>query len=244
MGARWQIAIRVQQGRFELDVDIAGDERPTALVGPNGSGKTTLLRLLAGARRPDAGRIVVGGRTLFDAPRKVDVPPEARGIGYVPQGFGLFPHLTALENVAFGLRVRRERQGQPPRVLAARMLADLGCLEVADQLPATLSGGQRQRVALARALLVEPQLLLLDEPLAGIDISARRRLRRLLAERLAAHPGAAIVVSHDARDIVALGALVHVLEAGRVIQSGDAGELRRNPANEFVAELFAELAPA
>ncbi|MCB9694416.1 MAG: ATP-binding cassette domain-containing protein [Alphaproteobacteria bacterium] len=227
----WTASIAGRRGDFALDVELAGGPGPTALVGPNGSGKTTLLRFLAGGLRPARGRLEVGGRTLFDSAASIDVPPEGRSIGYVPQGYGLFPHLTALDNVAFGLREHaRER--------AHAALDALGCAHVAHLRPAALSGGERQRVALARALAPGPSLLLLDEPLAALDAGTRRQVRGFLRERLASLGCPSLVVTHDPRDVAALDAPVRVLEAGRVVQAGSLAELRAAPATPFVAELL------
>ena len=223
-------------GDLRLDVDVEARAGVTALVGPNGAGKTTLLRTLAGAHRPDAGRVVLGTgeatEVLFDAKRGIDRAPEARSVGYVPQGYGLFPHLSALDNVAFGLA--------GDRVAAARWLERVGAGALSPRFPAALSGGERQRVALARALARAPRLLLLDEPLAALDVGSRRRLRAELAGYLRAEGVPALVVTHDPRDVRALDAEVVVLEAGRVVQRGDPETLARQPASEFVAELFAE----
>jgi ABC-type sulfate/molybdate transport systems ATPase subunit len=218
-------------------VDLRGDDAPVALVGPNGSGKTTLLRTIAGAYRPTEGAIRVGQETLFDSARGVDVPPERRSVGYVPQGYGLFPHLSALDNVAFAGAAhgipREER-----RKAALDVMQRMGCAHLADRLPARLSGGEQQRVALARAITAEPHMLLLDEPLAALDAPSRRSIRTYLAEHLAERRGPALVVSHEARDVRALGALVYVLERGRVVQSGTADVLARAPETEFVAAFF------
>lgn len=232
----WQVKLRATVGALALDLELGGDDAPHALVGPNGSGKTTVLRLIAGALRPDAGRIEVGGRVLFDAASRVDVPSEERKVGYVPQGFRLFPHLKVLDNVAFGLAARGVPRASR-REAAQRLLADLGISHLAHRTPGALSGGEQQRVALARALAVDPQFILLDEPLSAMDASARRTLRGLLAERLRALPGPALVVTHDVRDIRALGATVHVLEGGRIVQRGPLEALEAAPATDFVAEL-------
>lgn len=217
-----------------LDVELSGGAGPLALVGPNGSGKTTLLRTLAGARRPRAGRVEVDGIPLFGP--DVDVPIEARRMGYVPQGYGLFPHLRVVDNVAFGLR-------DGPRVArqaaATRMLAALDCAHLARRWPRRLSGGEQQRVALARALVIEPRMLLLDEPLAALDATTRRAVRAFLAEHLRALGRPSIVVTHDARDVAALDAPVCVLEGGRIVQRGSLDALRRDPATDFVAEFVA-----
>jgi ABC-type sulfate/molybdate transport systems ATPase subunit len=232
------IDVQARVGSFELDVTLAGEDRPVALAGPNGSGKTTLLRLIAGAHRPQRGRIVLGGRTLYDSERGVELPPEQRGVGYVPQGYGLFPHLRVLDNVAFALASSRPKQTRAARDDAAlQQLDELGCQHLAGRFPGELSGCEQQRVALARALAADPALLLLDEPLAAMDASARRSLRGLLAAHLRARGRPALVATHDVRDVLALDATVCVLHAGRIVQRGSAAELRRAPATDFVAEL-------
>lgn len=236
----WRLRVRSRIGDLALDVALEGAAGPVALVGPNGCGKTTLLRMIAGARRPDEGEIEVGGSAVFSSARGIDVPCEARGVGYVPQGFGLFPHLTVLDNVAFGVREGPpRRRAAAARAMAGRALAELDAEALAERRPGTLSGGEQQRVALARALIREPRILLLDEPLSALDAVARRSVRRFLAERLRSLGRPSIIVTHDVRDIVALDAPMHVLEGGRIIQSGRAEALRAAPASDFVAELLA-----
>lgn len=235
----WQVSVRLRLGELDLDVDIAGADAPVALVGPNGSGKTTLLRTIAGAYRPDSGSIRLGDRTVLDVQGGVDVPPEDRLVGYVPQGYGLFPHLSVVDNVAFGWISRRPRRTRAERRDSAyRILERMSCAHLAGRTPPTLSGGEQQRVALARALTVDPRILLLDEPLAALDATARRSVRAYLIDHLAERGGPAIVVSHDARDVRALGAHVHVIERGRIVQSGTVQELVARPATEFVAAFF------
>jgi len=231
----WRAEVRLAVGELALDVTVEGDGVPVALIGPNGSGKTTLLRTIAGAHRPDAGRVRLQDRVLFDSARRVDLPPEQRRVGYVPQGFGLFPHLSVLDNVGFGLvgRGRAER-----REAAAPVLEQMGIAHLAQRTPGALSGGEQQRVALARALMVDPAILLLDEPLSALDASARRAMRAHLAGYLAERGGPSVVVTHDARDVFALGAHVYVLERGRVVQQGAAAEVAAAPCNDFVAEFF------
>ncbi len=224
-------------GRLDLDVRLEGGPRAVALVGPNGAGKTTVLRTIAGAHRPARGAIRVGDQVLFDSRRGTNLPPEERRVGYVPQGYGLFPHLRVLDNVRFGLSGAGGR-GNGDRATALAMLERMGADHLARRWPATLSGGERQRVALARALVTEPRILLLDEPLAALDAAARRTLRRRLAERLLERAVPALVVTHDIHDIVALDADVCVIEAGRIVQRGSAAALAARPATEFVAEVF------
>ncbi len=235
----WTVSVQLQLGALELDVQLEGGSRPVALMGPNGSGKTTLLRTIAGAHRPHGGYIQVGDRLLFDAKRGIDLAPAERSIGYVPQGSGLFPHLSAVDNVAFGWLQRRPRPSRAQRRAAALdLMGRMGCAHLASRQPIGLSTGERQRVALARTLMTEPQLLLLDEPLSALDVSARRALRAYLAEHLRERSAPTLFVTHDLRDVRALGAELWVLEAGRITQKGSLEELSAAPTSEFVAELF------
>jgi len=232
----WQVHVQVQLGTFALDVALAGTSNaPVALIGPNGSGKTTVLRTVAGAYRPHAGRIQVGDHVLFNGESNVDLRPEMRRVGYVPQGYGLFPHLSVLDNVAFG---KAASSTGDRRRAAGALLERFECASLADRMPATLSGGEQQRVALARSLMIDPAILLLDEPLSALDPRARRSLRAYLAEHLAQRGRPALVATHDQRDVQALGAMVYAIEDGRIVQSGSASELSRAPATEFVAEFF------
>ncbi len=241
---QWTAKVRVQAGTFVLDASIEGGLAPVILVGPNGSGKTTLLRAIAGAHAAVQGRVEAGGRVLSDSETGVHLPPEERRIGYVPQGYGLFPHLTVAANVAFGLSGKARRMpGAERRQAVGAILERMGCERLAGRLPRALSGGEQQRVALARALVTEPGMLLLDEPLAALDPAARRDMRRFLARHLADRARPAIVATHDARDVYALdAAAVYALEDGCVSQSGPPSALAARPATSFVAEFFA-LAP-
>lgn len=235
----WELQISLQIGELDLELEMRSEGGALALVGPNGSGKTTLLRTIAGAYRPSAGFIQLDGLHVFDSQNNVDLPPERRSVGYVPQGFGLFPHLSVLDNIGFGWLSRRSRGSREARHNAARaLLEEMNCAHLGDRWPTSLSGGEKQRVALARALMIEPQVLLLDEPFAALDISARRKLRAFLAAELQSRGIPAIVVTHDIRDVIALGAEVVALNAGRIVQQGSVEEITRQPANEFVAEFF------
>lgn len=205
------------------------------MIGPNGSGKTSLLRALLGLIRPLAGKITIGDTTLFDSERGIDVPTEDRRLGYLPQGYALFPHLSALENVEFAVaggpdkltpRARRDR--------ARALLAELEAEGLADSSPPRLSGGERQRVALARALALEPRALLLDEPLSALDPGARLRVRAFLLEYLERLSLPTLIVTHDPADAVALGRSVAVLEAGRLVQHGRFEDLDKLPASSFL----------
>jgi ABC-type Fe3+/spermidine/putrescine transport system ATPase subunit len=204
------------------------------LFGPSGSGKSLTLAAIAGLLRPDAGRIALDGEPLFDRARGIDLPPERRRVGYVPQGYALFPHLTVAENVTYGL-------GGLPRAEVGRrldeVLALLGLRGLADRRPGQVSGGQQQRVALARALVVRPRLLLLDEPFAALDAEIRRLLRAELAE-LQRRLGIAVVfVTHDLGEAHALGEQVALYDRGEVLQVGRIGEVFARPLNRRAAEL-------
>ncbi len=234
----WSASLRGRLGTFELDVAIEGHDGVLALLGPNGSGKSTVLRALTGAIELEQAEIVVGGRVLASRRRGLHVPIEERRIGYVPQSYGLFAHLTALDNVAFGLRVGgRRRPAAQARAQAHEALVELGCGDLAQRRVSRLSGGERQRVALARALVIDPVLVLLDEPLAALDPATRRTVRRVLAARLDRLGRPALLVTHDVRDVAALAASVCVLERGRIVQRGRLAELAAAPATDFVAEM-------
>jgi ABC-type sulfate/molybdate transport systems ATPase subunit len=221
---------------MSFDVELLAQSSPLVLIGPNGSGKTSLLRALAGARHPFQGRIELLGRTLFDSSRRIDLPPEQRKVGYVPQGYGLFPHMSVKDNVGFGCR-----DDANASTSVARALGRLGVAHLAHRLPGELSGGEMQKVALARALVTEPDMLLLDEPLSALDPRARRELRAHLAEQVATEVPVVLFVSHDVRDVSAIGGAVSVLERGRIVQRGSCQELAAEPESDFVAEFFAPI---
>ena len=207
------------------------------LVGESGSGKTTALRLLAGLLDPAEGRIEVDGETYFDSARRLSVAASKRSIGYVAQDYALFPHLSVLENVAFGLRAARV-PAAAARKRAATLLERFGIPGLWARKPDQLSGGQQQRVALARALAVDPRLLLLDEPLAALDLATRRVVRAELIRLLAELPCTTIYVTHSPAEALIFGHHVAVLENGRVRQSGARDELLRHPRSAYVAEFL------
>ncbi len=238
----------VKVGELALDVDLAVDPgEVVAVVGPNGAGKTTLLRGLAGLLPLDDGFVRLGGRTVDDPAAGVLVPPEQRGVGMVFQRYHLFPHLSALDNVAFGLRTGRiaARKGgvgrRPGRAEARRRAGEwldrFGVGAVADRAPAGLSGGQAQRVALARALAPDPVLVLLDEPLAALDAASRPAMRRELRRHLRGFDGATVLVTHDPLDAAVLASRIVVVEAGRVVQAGTPDAIAARPRSRYVADL-------
>ena len=207
------------------------------LVGESGAGKTTLLRLLAGLGRPDSGRISLEGVILFDGAERIDVPAWRRPVGYVPQDYALFPHLTVFENVAFGLRAGGlDARAVRPRVTAALERFDL--VSLAGRRPAQLSGGQQQRAAIARALVLEPRLLLLDEPLSALDLQTRRAVRGELRHLLADLTCVTLYVTHSPVEALIFGDLIGVVERGRMDQVGSREELLRRPRSGYVAELM------
>ena len=229
--------LRVARGSFRLALDL--DIPPgqvVALLGPNGAGKTTVLHTLAGLLRLREGRVALGDAVLDDPAERVFVPPERRDVGVVFQDYLLFPHLSVLENVAFGLRARGTPRASAHDT-ARQWLDRVGLADYAQRRPAELSGGQAQRVAVARALATSPRLLLLDEPLAALDAATRLEVRASLARHLRDFGGAALMVTHDPLDAMALADRIVVLEDGAVVQDGPPGEVARAPRTEYVARL-------
>ncbi len=228
--------VHLRLGDFRLDVSMVVEPgEVVAVVGPNGAGKTSLLRALAGLLPLDAGRVELD-RELLEEGGGMRVPPERRPVAVVFQDHLLFPHLSALDNVAFGLRMRGTARGEARR-RALSWLARVGLADHAASRPGALSGGQAQRVALARALATEPRLLLLDEPLAAVDASARVELRRVLRAELAAYPGTRLLVTHDPLEAMALADRLLVLEDGRVVQEGPIADVTARPRSVWVAAM-------
>ncbi len=210
------------------------------LLGPSGCGKTTTLRCVAGLERPDAGFITLGERVLFDSQRKVAVPMNQRGIGMVFQSYAIWPHMTVFENIAFPLRVAKERRypREEIRRLVDQALATVGLAGYGDRPATRLSGGQQQRVALARAIVHHPQLLLLDEPLSNLDASLREEMRAEL-RRLQQDIGVtAIYVTHDQAEALAMSDMVAVMDHGRIVQFGEPRAIYFRPESEFVASFI------
>jgi len=221
-------------GGFELAAELEAAAGITILFGRSGSGKTTILSCVAGLLAPDAGRIAVGSRVLFDREQRLDVPVVRRNVGYVFQDLALFPHLTAEQNVAYGLGrlAARERRRQ-----AQAMLEQFRIAHLAGRKPAELSGGERQRVALARSLVIEPQVLLLDEPLAALDLPTQSQLFADLRRWNREHQIPILYVTHSQREVFALGERVVVLDAGKVLAQGTPQQVLRAPLQETVAQL-------
>jgi molybdate transport system ATP-binding protein len=227
----------VRRGEFTLDLglEIAAGE-VVALLGPNGAGKSTALRALAGLLRITSGQITVGGRVVADAASGIHRAPHERPIGVVFQDYLLFPHLTVLDNVAFGPLARGLDRPEARR-RAALLLARVGIAELAKSKPQAISGGQAQRVALARALATEPRVLLLDEPLAALDAKTHLLVRTEVRRHLADFSGATLLVTHDPIDASVLADRLVVIEHGSVVQQGTPLEVARRPRTDYVARL-------
>jgi molybdate transport system ATP-binding protein len=237
-GANGPPAVRLDVARrlaaLELQVRLDASDEVLVLFGPSGSGKTTLLNIVAGLIRPDAGEIAFDGHAVFRRGRPgaaVDVPARHRGIGYVMQSYALFPHMTALENVAYPLGRAPDRHAR-----ARELLDRLSILDHEAHRPAELSGGQQQRVALARALAAPRRVLLLDEPFAALDTGIRERLQLELRELQKEMRLTVLLVTHRLEDAFALGDRLAVLRAGRIEQVGPVDEVFRRPATAGVAE--------
>lgn len=230
-------SVELELGALHLELELTVQPGElVAILGPNGAGKSTLLRILAGLQPLKGGRLCVDGVTFDEPSNDVFVPPEHRPIGVIFQDYLLFPTMSALENVAFGPRSRGVPKREARRVAQA-WLARVGLGEVASRSPQQLSGGQQQRVALARALAGNPRLLLLDEPLAALDVATRNQLRRELRRHLGGFPGMRLLVTHDPVDAHVLADRVIVLENGRVTQAGTLASVTAHPRSRYVADL-------
>jgi molybdate transport system ATP-binding protein len=223
----------------DRDVDIefaAAAGEVLAILGPNGAGKSTTLHLIAGLVRPDEGFVRIGDRVLSDPASGIFVPTHARRVGMLLQDAWLFPHLNVAANVAFGPRSgHRKRSRRDARATAAHWLAQVDAAGLSTRMPRQLSGGQAQRVALARALASDPDVLLLDEPLAGLDVATATTMRKLLRDNLSREGRSAVLVTHDVLDVLTLADRVLVLESGRVAETGPAASVLAAPRSHFGA---------
>ncbi|VXB95659.1 Molybdenum import ATP-binding protein ModC [Arthrobacter sp. 9AX] len=231
----FQLDATLHSRDFEVSLTL-GPAETVAVLGPNGAGKSTLLSLIAGLLRPDTGHASLGDTTLFNlgAGRHHFAPPHSRGTALLAQEPLLFPHLSVLENVAFGPRASGAARAEA-HTTARHWLGEVDAAGFADRRPAQLSGGQAQRVAVARALATDPELLLLDEPMAALDIHAAPLLRRLL-KRVLANRGA-IIITHDVLDALMLADRVIVLEGGRITEEGPTRDVLGKPRSRFAAGL-------
>lgn len=232
----FQFDATVTERSVDVALEVARGET-VALLGPNGAGKSTVLAVAAGLLRPDRGRVTLDGRPLTlrgHRERDVDVPPHDRQVSLLAQEPLLFPHLSVLDNVAFGPRSRGRSRGEA-RATATRWIEEVGISDLSDRRPAQLSGGQAQRAAVARALAADPGLLLLDEPMAALDVAVtpalRQTLRRVLADRTV------LLVTHDALDALLLSDRVVVIDEGKVVEHGISSEVLARPRSAFTAQL-------
>ncbi|MCL5257261.1 MAG: ABC transporter ATP-binding protein [Chloroflexi bacterium] len=219
-------------GGFRLSANIRSTGQTLVLFGPSGSGKSTLLKCVAGLTRPDAGSITIRGDTVFDSSRGFNVPAQERHIGYVPQNYALFPHLTVEQNVGYGLA------GLEGSVMSARVKEMLDLMRLSQlekRKPAELSGGQQQRVAIARALAVRPRLLLLDEPFSVLDSAIRAKLCEDILEAQHRLGVGIVLVTHDIPEAYTFGECISVLDNGQVLQTGPREEVFNHPATRTVA---------
>jgi molybdate transport system ATP-binding protein len=222
---------------FHLAVAFQAEKgQTTVLLGESGAGKSTVLRLLAGLLYPQQGKISLDGVTYYDSTRHIVVPPQERPFGYVFQDYVLFPHLTIFENIAFGLRAQRI-PGSLVEKRVRQALEQVNLVGLDQRYPAQLSGGQQQRIALARALVLQPQLLLLDEPLAALDVQTRREVRQELRRILTETGITTLMVTHQYLDALLFGDQILVVDQGRIVQQGGQRELREAPRSSYIAEL-------
>jgi len=219
---------------YNLNVAFSCDADPLAVLGPSGAGKSMTLRCIAGLERPDRGRIVLDGRVLFDSSRGINLPSRERRIGLLFQHYALFPHLTVAENISFGLDSLPtvERDARVKRQIAQAHLAGFE-----NRSPRELSGGEQQRVALVRALAIEPQALLLDEPLSALDTHLRSQIERQLIDTLATFRRPALFVTHNMEEAYRIATNLVVLTKGRVAAHGPKEEIFRHPPSLEVAQL-------
>lgn len=233
--SRLQVCASVDVRDFTVDLDVDAGST-VAVLGPNGAGKSTLLGVISGLLRPDRGRIELGDRVLTDIASGVAVPPHRRSVALLAQQALLFPHLTAADNVAFAPRSAGMRR-RAARAVAINWLKAVDAIEFADRTPHQLSGGQAQRIAIARALAADPELLLLDEPMAALDVATAPAVRSLLRRVLREDGRTALIVTHDPLDVLALADRVIVVDGGRIVEDGTVSRVLTRPRSAFGARI-------
>ena len=229
-----EVQIEKRLASYTLSLNFSCDAEPLAVLGPSGAGKSMTLRCIAGLERPDRGRIALGGNLLFDSSKHVSMPSRARRIGLLFQHYALFPHLTVAENVAFGLAGVPEGER---RARVAKQIAQTHLAGLESRFPHELSGGEQQRVALARALAIEPEALLLDEPLSALDTHLRSQIERQLIETLAQFRRPALFVTHNMEEAYRIATNLLVLSKGHAVALGPKEEIFRHPPSKEVALL-------
>ena len=230
------INIKKELRDFTQEISLSVSEGETlVLIGENGAGKSTLLNMISGLLNPDAGTISLNQRTLFSADERINIPADERNIGHLFQSYALFPHYSVYDNIAFGLKCRKIKKSDIEERVNAQIetmhLSDLRDINVGN-----LSGGQRQRVALARALVLDPDLLLLDEPLAAVDVLMQAEMRRELRHRMKEANIPSIIVTHTFADALELSDRIAIIQEGKIVQEGSPEEIFNNPATDFVAK--------
>ncbi len=235
-----RLSVRIQKrlGSFLLDVDFTATEMVTGLLGISGCGKSMTLKCIAGIERPDRGRIVLDGRTLFDSDAHVDIRPQDREIGYLFQQYALFPTMNVRRNILCGFH--REKDAEKREEMYRKLIGLLHLEGLERHLPWQLSGGQQQRVALARMLASRPRLLLLDEPFSALDAILRRSLQDELAELLRSVGRQAVLVTHSPREARKMSTSLFVMQCGRIIRYGSTEEVFRDPQSEACEQLLEE----
>lgn len=228
-----QVAIRKKLGEFCLDIQLEGEASRIGILGASGCGKSMTLKSIAGIETPDAGRISIDGRVLFDSEKKVDLKPQKRKIGYLFQNYALFPTMTVEKNIAAGLKGKKEENDRTVR----RMIEKFQLFGLEKRLPGQLSGGQQQRVALARIMAYEPDMILLDEPFSALDVYLRDRLQQELSTMLEDYPGTVLMVSHSRDEIYRFSRELVILDQGTVIAHGSTKELFTRPGRKEAAKL-------
>ena len=217
-----------------MEISLPPLVQTTAVIGPNGAGKSSLFKALLGVIPVQSGDIILGEDTLYSSRLNKNVQPQQRGIGFVPQNYGLFPHLSVRENILFGV----EQQSKSSQNVALRIMEDLGVSHLSEQKAKVLSGGESQRVSVARALAISPRALLLDEPMSALDPGTKRRVRTFLAERIRTLGVATLLSTHDLEDVQLFADKVVVIENGHVTQVGSPIDLKTQPKSSLVEEFF------
>lgn len=229
-----EVGIKKRMKGFHLEVAFRAGKKTLGILGPSGSGKSMTLRCIAGLDTPDRGQIVLNGRTLFDSDRGVNLPSQKRRTGFLLQDYALFPHMTVEENIAFGLHyVRREEAQRRVREQMERMQLD----GLEGRYPRQLSGGQQQRVALARALAIDPEVLLLDEPLSAMDVHLRSQMEALLVETLSGFQGVSLYVTHNLEEAYRIAEEIVVISNGQEVALAPKEEIFRHPPNYTAAQV-------
>ena len=234
--SRKELIVNIEKNlkSFQLQVDFTADENTLGLLGASGSGKSMTLRCIAGLQKPSRGRIILNGRVLFDAKRKINLPSRKRRIGFLFQNYALFPHMTVAQNIAFGLQElpKRDRISRVQQYIDMMQLQDLE-----NRYPHQISGGQQQRVALARALVIEPEAILLDEPLSALDTYLRNQIEKLLRKVLSSYQGATLFITHKLEEAYRVSSNIMVMSEGKVIANDTKENIFEKSPNLVVAKV-------